>query len=247
MLATLRAGIDRLEGAGQEHRHLPVLPALAELLPGGGLRRGGSYAVTGSTGLALALLAGPAAEGAWCGVVGLPALGVPAAAELGIELSRLVLVPAPGPQWLTATATLLDAFDVVVVAPPADRQGARPSDGEVRRLSARVREREAVLLVLGSWPGCVARLTVRGQQWTGLGVGHGRLTARRLDVEVSGRGGAGRPRRAALWLPAPEGSVRLAGRPVQPVEAGTPVEPGAPADLSPVERLDPPATWVRAG
>lgn len=38
---------------------LPVTPALAELLPGGGLRRGSTVSVSGSTALVLALLAEP--------------------------------------------------------------------------------------------------------------------------------------------------------------------------------------------
>lgn len=222
VLAELRAGIDRLEGAEQDRRALPVLPALAGLLPGRGLRRGSSYTVEGSTALALAMLSGPVAEGAWCGVIGFPELGVAAAAELGVELSRLLLVPEPGALWLDVTGALLDALDVVLVRPPvggrgagAGGNGARASDGEIRRLAARVREREAVLLVPGSWPGAEARLSAKDSSWHGLGAGHGHLSARQLTVEVSGRGVAGRTRRGRLWLPAPEGGVRMADSAVE--------------------------------
>lgn len=207
VLAELRAGIDRLEGAEQDRRTLPTLPALAGLLPGRGLRHGSSYTVEGSTTLALALLAAPSEAGAWCGVVGVPTLGVAAAAEVGVELSRLLLVPDPGERWLEVTAALLDALDVVLVQPPTGR-GARPaSDGEVRRLAARLREREAVLLTPASWPGCAARLTAKDSTWHGLGTGHGHLSGRQLTVEVTGRGGTGR-RSGRLWLPAPDGGVR---------------------------------------
>ena len=84
-------------GASLAAEHLlPVAPALAPLLPGHGLRRGTTVAVDRSAALALALVAGPSAAGAWLAAVGLPDLGVVAAAETGVVLDRLVLVPAPG-------------------------------------------------------------------------------------------------------------------------------------------------------
>ncbi len=179
-----------------DERLLPVLPSLAELLPGGGLRRGSTVTVTGSTSLLLALLAGPSRDGSWCAAVGLPGLGLLAAAETGVVLARLVLVPKPGAQWLAVTAALLDGLDVVVVHPPARLQPTT-----ARRLSARARERGAVLLSTGGWDGAEVALTVLGGRWAGLGSGHGRLRRGELDVEVTGRGAASRPRRAQVCLP----------------------------------------------
>src|SRR5919204_302425 len=49
---------------------LPVLPAVAGLLPDGGLRRGTVVVVAGSPRLALALLAGPTRAGHWAAAVG---------------------------------------------------------------------------------------------------------------------------------------------------------------------------------
>ena len=193
---------------------LPVLPALAGLFPGGGLRRGGVVGVggTGSMSLALALTAAATAGGSWAAVVGLPALGLVAAAELGVALERLAVVAAPGGQWATVTAALLDALDLVVVR-PAGR--ARPV--EARRLAARARERRAVLLTFTeSWPEPLdVRLGVAAAAWQGLGDGHGHLRRRRVEVRVEGRGAASRPRRVALWLPGEEG-VQVAG-----ADAGT--------------------------
>jgi len=77
-------------------RVLPVRGELADLLPWGGLRRGSTVSVRGSTSLLLALLATATAEGCWAAVVGLPHLGVLAAAELGVAVHRLALVPQPG-------------------------------------------------------------------------------------------------------------------------------------------------------
>jgi hypothetical protein len=206
-----------------EEQVVPVLPALAGLLPNGGLRRGTTVAVApsavaGCTSLLLALLAGPSAAGSWCAAVGLPDIGVAAAEELGVDLARLALVPRPGPQWATVTAALLDALDVVVVRPP---ERVRRSDA--RRLTARARERGAVLMVASTrgsalgesgWPEpATVRLSVRVTAWEGLGRGHGHLRARRAEVVCGGRGQASRPRRSWLWLPSPEGEVATAEEP----------------------------------
>lgn len=183
-------------------RTLPVLPALAELLPGGGLRRGASYTVQGSPALALALLAGPSAAGSWCAAVGAPALGMEAAAELGVDLDRLVLVPAPGRQWLRVVAALVDAFDVVLVDPPG-----QVSDTDGRRLAARCADRGATLVALGPWKGAELRFTLTAGKWYGLGRGHGHLAGRQVTVTAARRP-ADRPRAARLWLPAADGRVR---------------------------------------
>jgi hypothetical protein len=78
---------------------LPVLPALRELLPRGGLARGSVVSVAEFGTLALALLAGPSADGAWCAIAGVPEAGILAAAELGLHAERTLLVPDPGDAW----------------------------------------------------------------------------------------------------------------------------------------------------
>ena len=198
-------------------RILPVLPALAGLLPDGGLRRGSTVAVSGdaprasrseaearpgASSLALALLAGPSAAGSWCAAVGLPSLGLVAAAELGVALDRLPLVARPGADWHAVVAALLEAVDVVLLCPPPHVR-----TGDARRLAARARERGAVLVVTGGAVPADVRLSVVGAEWEGLGRGHGRLRARRIEVMVSGRGAAARERRASLWLPAAGGGI----------------------------------------
>jgi hypothetical protein len=192
-------------------RLLPVLPPLRALLPEGGLRRGSVVAVSGSTSLALALVAAASVDGSWCAAVGVgrPPVGPRAAAELGVVLERFPLVAAaPGSTrggWAWAAAALLDAFEVVVAWPP---RHLRPADS--RRLAARGRERGSVLVVVGAerWPEAVdVRLTLVAASWEGVGDGHGRLLARRAEVVATGRGAAARPRRAALWLPATGGGM----------------------------------------
>jgi len=183
-------------------RTLPVLPALEDLLPEGGLRRGSTVAVSGATSLALALLAGPSQAGSWCAAVGLPSLGLVAAAEVGIALERFPLVARPGEEWSAVVAALVDAVDAVLVCLPRHVR-----NGDARRLVAKARDRGAVLVTTGGSFMADVRLSVAASTWEGLGRGHGRLRARRMEVVASGRGAAARERRVSLWLPSPEGGV----------------------------------------
>ena len=185
---------------------LPVLEPLQRLFPDG-LRRGSTVGIERSTSLALALVAGPSAEGSWLATVGVSSLGLAAAAEMGVDLEHLVVVgEPPSSSWGTVVATLVDAFDVVLVRPRR-----RVGVADARRLSARSRERGSVLLVLGdvaSWPDAPdVTLSITGEEWHGIGDGHGHLRARHVDVEATGRRAAARARQASLWLPAAGGGV----------------------------------------
>src|SRR6478735_1532889 len=92
-VAQLRAQVERVQGRRLDAPVLPVHPALASLLPGGGLRPGSAYSLPRSTSVLLALLAQPSQAGSWCAVLGMPRLGAEAAEGLGVDLSRLVLIP----------------------------------------------------------------------------------------------------------------------------------------------------------
>ena len=115
-----------------------------------------------------------------------------------------------GASWTTAVGALLDAVDVVVACPgsaPGFRSGqAAPTatDGEARRLSARARGKDAVLVLFGphagSWPAVDVRLSAQQGRWTGIGHGYGRLQHRQLLVSATGKGRSARPRSAELWL-----------------------------------------------
>jgi hypothetical protein len=177
-------------------RVLPVPDSLASLLPEGGLRRGCTVVVSGSSSLALALVSAASASGSWCAAVGLPALGMGAAAAAGADLSRFALVPDPGSQWPDVTAALLDALDVVLV-----RGSLASNQTPARRLVSRARERGSVLVALGSWPQRDLSLRAESSQWEGLGQGHGHLCRRTMTVVSAGRGAASRERRTTLTLP----------------------------------------------
>ena len=185
---------------------LPVAPALRTLLPDG-LRRGSTVSVAGSVSLLLALLGAASADGAWCALVGFPRVSAEAAAEYGLDLSRLALVPAvTAASWTTAVGALLDAVDIVAARPPQ----RAPAPADVRRLAARARSKDAVLvpyLVQGEWAGADVRLQARESTWTGIGAGSGRLRARQVEVVKGGRNQAARGAAARLWLPADGGGV----------------------------------------
>jgi hypothetical protein len=207
-----------LDTAGVD-RELPTHPAVSGLLAGASLRGGSVYSVRGSAALVMALMAGPSAEGAWCGVVGVPSFGAEAARGLGVDLERLVLVPDPGREWLSVVAALVDALTVVVVRPPGE-----VTPGEASRLAARLRTRGAMLIAYGSWPGSEARFEIESNTWTGLGDGEGLITARRATVAVTGRRAAVRARRHELWLPGPDGAVR----PAEPAREADPFRKDGP-------------------
>ncbi len=201
---------------------LPVSPALTPLLPGG-LRRGSTVSVGGSLSLLLALLGAASADGAWCALVGFPRISAEAADEYGIDLSRLALIPTPaagwaGAEWTTVVGALLDAVDIVAARPPHSRGGLGLPPADVRRLAARARSKDAVLVpyLAENWPGADVRLQAREGAWSGLGDGTGRLRARQLEVLASGRGQSARPCSASLWLPA-DGGGAVAATPLAPV------------------------------
>jgi hypothetical protein len=185
-----------------------------------GLQRGSVVGVggpCGATALALALAAGPTRSGSWTAFVGMPELSWAAAAELGVDLDRVVVVRPTAPARAAVVAALVDAFDVVVCG-----LDGTLSATEARRLAARVRERGSVLVVVEggtggirrarrAWPGATdAGFTVTGSTWSGLEGGAGHLRQRRVVVEIGGRRALDRIRRVELLLPDRSGSVAAA-------------------------------------
>ncbi|MER7331959.1 MULTISPECIES: hypothetical protein [unclassified Micromonospora] len=217
------------------HRVLPVAPELTGLLPNRGLRRGSTIAVaagqprrSGGTSLVLALLAEASRAGSWCAVVGVPTFGAGAAAELGIALDRLALVPHPGPEWATVIAALIDGVDVVVTAVPAT-----VSASVANRLAARARQRGSVLVPYGRWDGADVTLQVVRGAWEGLGPGRGRLRRREVTVSARGRGAAARPKEIKMWLPG-DGLTRVIPHSAPGPAAGSVTGRSAAGRLRPV-------------
>jgi hypothetical protein len=168
------------------------------------------------------LLAEASRSGSWCAVVGVPSLGALAAAESGIAMDRLALVPNPGPDWPTVVAALIDGVDLVVTAVPGAISGSITS-----RLVARARQRGSVLVPFGEWAGADVTLRVTDGRWDGIGSGHGRLRRREVTVLARGRGSAARPKEVTMWMPGV--TVRPITLPPAPaVPDGTSAEPAEP-------------------
>jgi hypothetical protein len=265
---TVRRASEHATGRIGSERLLPVLPELRDLLPGPGLRRGATIAVitgagrsaagrsadeavgssadglsiassAGATSLMFALLAAASGAGSWCAVVGVPTLGALAAAEAGIALERLALVPNPGPDWTTVVAALLDGCDIVVAAPPGP---IAPS--VANRLSARARQRGTVFVSFGRWAGADITFDATGGDWHGLGEGRGRLRSRQLTVVAHGRGASAAPRRTEVTMPKPAGLLEMSD-PVDPFltpdeksAAGLAASERSAAGLAPSERSE---------
>jgi hypothetical protein len=172
-------------------RMLVVAGPVGELIPAGGIRRGSTVALdgppgAGSTTVAFALAAAATSAGEWAAVVDPDGpWGACAAAAAGVALERCAVVRrVPHDRWATVVAALLDGVALVAAAVPAY---LRP--GDARRLTARARERAAVLVALGPWPAEVAlRLHAEASTWSGLQAGEGMLTTRELQLRVEGRG-----------------------------------------------------------
>jgi hypothetical protein len=150
----------------------------------------------------------------------------------------------------------LDGIDLVAVAPQAIRRGPDLA----HRLSARARHRKSVLLAVGNWPGADLELDCTEPTWSGLGDGHGYLTAQEIKITVRGRGVASRPTSNRITLPNtplrrtdPRTTTPL--RVVGPAEVPTPLDPNpaGPVELAgapglsgwsgPTEPADP-AEWL---
>lgn len=207
---------DRIRGmqGGIPRVPIPTHPALVDLVQ---LRTGGAYEVERAS-LAMALLATASAEGAWSAVVGAADFGIEAAAEMGVDLTRTVLVPDPGEHWLEATAALLDVVTVVVLRLPEHLRRVAPTTAS--RISARLRKRSSALIVWGSWPGAEARISLQGSAWSGADHGHGRLRSRRVLLGVE-RGSAPM-QKVELWFPATDTSLSRVEQPLAPGAVSAP-------------------------
>ena len=116
----------------------------------------GVLSLQGSTTLLLAALALRQGGAGWCGVIGGEGLGWCAATEVGLDLNRVLSVPASVlddvsvPTVASTVSTLLDGVDALLVgAPSAERQ--RPQHR--RRLLSRARERGRLILTPAPWEG----------------------------------------------------------------------------------------------
>lgn len=209
-------------------RLLPVHDALVPLFASSpdspaGLVRGQTVVCTGSVAVscALGLVAGVTQAGSWAAIVGMPSIGVLAAATIGVSLDRTVFVNSSSVNQTStvdsgtrgdsgaALSALVDGVDLVVVA-----RSVMTSlhSSVVRRLQNRAQSKGSVLVIIGDPPATSVdvRLTARSVQWEGLGDGHGHLRRRLVSVEMEGRR-CPRRRVHSVWLPDTSGALARVG------------------------------------
>lgn len=209
-------------------RLLPVHDALVPLFASSpdspaGLVRGQTVVCTGSVAVscALGLVAGVTQAGSWAAIVGMPSIGVLAAATIGVSLDRTVFVNSSSVNQTStadsgtrgdsgaALSALVDGVDLVVVA-----RSVMTSlhSSVVRRLQNRAQSKGSVLVIIGDPPATSVdvRLTTRSVQWEGLGDGHGHLRRRLVSVEMEGRR-CPRRRVHSVWLPDTSGALARVG------------------------------------
>ncbi|MFT4156825.1 MAG: hypothetical protein QM630_02690 [Microbacterium sp.] len=211
----LRREIGRMQRRRSEHPVLPLDPAFSALLPDDGLLTGTVYTLSPSPSLVLALLSTASQRGHWCAVIGMPTLGIEAAAAFGVDLERLILVPAPGERWLAVTSALAEVVPLIAVHP-----GSQPRSADISRVNARLRDRGTTVLVSGadrlSWPESQGSIRLSDPQWHGLGDGWGLLSGCTATVTAQVRN-APRPSSVQVRLPGSQGAV-------EPVETATVTE-----------------------
>lgn len=200
-VSRLRAEITRMQRRRADAPLLPLDPAISALLPDGGLRVGSAYTLTPSPSLVHALLAPPSQKGTWCAIVGMRTIGIEAMAAAGVDLTRVVLVPDPGPRWLAVTSALSEVVPLIAVAPQS-----RVRDSDITRLNARLRDRACTLLVTAPWPQSEASIHLHDAGWQGLHDGWGLLHSRTVTISAISRSRP-TPQQVRVQLPGPDGAL----------------------------------------
>ena len=191
-------------------RTLPVVDELADLFHGRGLQQGSTIEIAGmaAVSLAIALTVGVTGSNRWVVAVGLPELGSSSAADLGVQFQRWAFVDQPKDQAGEVLYALIGSVDLILVGPEVK---IRASDG--RKIAARMRERGTSIITVGNASHCnlqpSLRLRVNRTKWTGLERGHGRLVARKVEIELVSRDGDSNHQRQLLWLPDSRGHLSV--------------------------------------
>jgi hypothetical protein len=171
----------------------------------------------------------------------MPTLGVEALAGHGVDLDRLLLVPAPGPRWLSVVSALSEVIPLIAIRPSSSVR-----DAELSRLSARLRDRGCTLLVVSgasgaaAWPQSEGSLQVHDPHWRGLGSGWGALEECEVTVTARTRRSPA-PQSVRVRLPGAHGMIEA----VAP--AAPRLVPLPSMHASPRPRADAPALLAVAG
>jgi hypothetical protein len=186
-------------------RVVAVDEPLASMLPDGGLQRGRVVGCEGpaACSLAVATVVAAVRAGSWLALVGVPTIGLEAIAEFGVPMGRVVAVRGgSGPTaWAERVAAAADGFEMILTRPPLGAERAE------RKLRHRLQARGTILVTVAATTsrfGADLTFSTSAPCWAGIGRGHGRLTARTVEVRLVGRR-IPHPVERTVWLPAPDG------------------------------------------
>ena len=146
--ALLGASADSPQAGSSASPASPASPAALSACQDSGV-----LTLHGSATLLLAALALRQGATGWCGIIGGDELGWCAATEVGLDLNRVLTVPAlllDDASTLTVTSTLLDGVDTLLIGATI-AEGLRPQHR--RRLLSRARERGHLILTPARWEG----------------------------------------------------------------------------------------------
>lgn len=177
VLSSAEARVRRFTGSVErtlETGPIPTPTPLQQILPG--LRPGSSVSTGSSTSLLIALAAAAMGEDSWCAIIGMPTLGLGAARDLGLDPTRIALLPEPGTHLREILSAMIDGLDVVVI-------GCSTTEQVWRAATSRARAQDTLLLAADPPGRADLRLSVGHVRWRGLKAGSGRL--RHHDVTVS--------------------------------------------------------------
>ena len=144
----------------------------------------GVLSLQGSATLLLVILALRQGSSGWCGVIGGDDLGWCTATEVGLDLNRVLSVPAStldDASALTVASTLLDGVDALLIGASATER-LRPQHR--RRLLARARERGRLILTPAPWEG--ARTLQAGSPAPDTGIEDGASTQPPVEPSTDG-------------------------------------------------------------
>ena len=130
-----------------------AVASVASLIALADLQDSGVLSLRGSTALLLAALALRQGSAGWCAVIGGEDLGWCAATEVGLDLNRVLTVPASvldDSSAPTIASTLLDGVDSLLIGASTV---ARLRPRHRRRLLARAHERGRLILTPAPWEG----------------------------------------------------------------------------------------------
>lgn len=215
----LRREIGRMQRRRSDDVVLPVDAALQALLPEQGLQTGTVYSVSPSPSLIFALMSAVSRRGSWIAAVGMPTLGLEAAAAFGIDLSRLILVPSPGERWLAVVSALAEVVPLIAMSP-----GTTVRDQDAARLAARLRDRGCTLLSTTQWPQSEGMISLKDPHWEGIGEGWGMLSDRAVTVTAQTRSSP-HPQSLRVRLPDSLGGVEAVPGLALPITDDLPTHP----------------------